>query len=188
MPRLRTAIVVAACLATLSGVAFAGLATAWTSKDMTAAVKVVGYPKPHAKRVVCRGTSAQLSLTTWTPVRCVATYRHHRRAVFTARWQGGGGWVCAGKTAATCKLLRHGFTPTALSDGQPAWVAQMASIGYMANHYNAPQPFRNRDCPTATPPAYSFCYRLDTGSVDITVTVKQARAGYTFTAAATLMP
>lgn len=163
--------------------------TAWTRKDMTAALKALGYPKPHPVRLACQGASTQVSLTSWSPVRCVATYRHHRRRVVSAQWRGGGGWICAGAKPATCKILRRGFVPGDIAGGQPDGAAALAAVGYMANHYDAPQPYRySGTCPAATPPAYSRCYALDTGGVEVVVTIKPVKVGYVFTAAQALLP
>lgn len=173
-----TAATAALTIALLSAsIASAAGTGAWSVKDMKAAVRALGYPKPHPTKLACRGT---------TTFRCVATYRHHRRRVFYAQWQSMGGWLCAGAKVSNCKLLRHGFIPTADTGGSLPGAAQFASRGYMAIHYNDPQPFVASPCPqTGVPSTWTFCYKLDVGSVSVTITLKRVKTGYVTTASET---
>jgi len=98
-----------------------------------------------------------------------------------AAWQGRGGWIMAGAKASSLKPLRKGFVPNNHATGTVG-TAEEAADGFMGNHYNDPQPFVDANCPTASPPAYTFCYKLDTGSVQVTITLKKTRPGYIFTA------
>jgi hypothetical protein len=90
----------------------AGPVVSWTVKDMKAAVRALGYPKPHPTKLACRGHKGQ-----FTSFRCVATYRHRAPRLLRAvasRWAAG----CApAETLTGCKLLRRGFVPTAAPKG-----------------------------------------------------------------------
>lgn len=173
--------VTAMTIALLSGTvtSAAGASASWTVKDMKAAVRALGYPKPHPTKLACRGK---------TMYRCVATYRHGRR-VFYAQWQSMGGWLCAGKKASICTLLRHGFVPTADTGGSLPGAAQFAARGYMTIHYNDPQPVVSSPCPQSSAPStWTFCYKLDVGSISVNITLKRVKTGYVTTGGAVMSP
>ena len=169
MPRLRTAIVVAACLATLSGVASAASPTAWTSKDMTAAVKALRYPKPGAVKVTCRPVGHAF--------RCAAIYRRKPRTRrFYAEGTALGGWICAGPTVATCKLLRRGFVAASMAPYGVAAEASVSASGYAENKYGVSSTERSASCTPAGTLAWSCPFTAPAAT--ITVTYKPVKGGW----------
>jgi hypothetical protein len=102
----------------------------WTKPDMKTAIRGLGYPKPHPKKLGCKAAGS-------TAFRCVATYRHHRHRRFVIG--GTGVWLCTGKTLDGCNWLHHGFvTSTQLEQhyaGHLATAALFAARGYMAIKY-----------------------------------------------------
>jgi hypothetical protein len=175
--RTRTLIVIVVALA------FTGMAAGATGslrQDMQTAVRALNYPKAGALKVSCHGASTY---------RCVATYRHHRHRVFYASWHyefGQVGWICAGPSAANCKLLRRTFVTNARAgDG----TAEMASRGYMAIHYNDPQPYIGQDCPKKPAPVYTFCYAGNNNtSFAVYVTLKKVKTGYIVSVTSKVVP
>ena len=155
-----------------------GTAASGSSQGMATAMKTLHYPRSGAIKLGCRTAGAGFN--------CKATYRHHRVRRFYAEWRATGGFICAGAKPATCKLLRHGLVTTTLAQtAQDA--AFQASRGYMTIHYQDPQPFAGSGCQSTTlPSSWSFCYALNSGSVGVTVTVKQVKAGYITTTSATV--
>lgn len=166
-------------VALLAALILASTAAAGSSRDMVSAMKALHYPKAGAVKLGCRTAGAGF--------RCKAAYRHHRVRRFYAEWRSIGGFICAGTRPATCKILRHGFLPTAQTDNSPD-AALLASRGYMTIKYNDPQPYSpKKPCvPSTAPSSWSFCYALDTSDVNVTVTVKHVKTGYITTTAATL--
>lgn len=155
----------------------ASRSTGWTKRerDMTTAVKALGYPKPHPKTLTCKGTTA---------FRCKAVYRHHTVKRFAATWQGEGGWICAGTKVSTCKLLRHGY-----ATGQAAAVAELAAQGWFENKYKIPQPFVSSPCTqTGTLTWQCGWYVTDTSAATVTLVLKAVKGGYLTSASATVQP
>lgn len=185
----RTAIVAAVGALVFAGSAVASPANpSWTLTDMKAAVRAVGYPKPHPVKLGCKGLGAATSAG-YTLFRCTARYRHQVRRRFFIEGQGEGGWLCAGKTLDGCTLLRRGFVTNAqvTHDGSVAFAAQLASRGYMANVYQAPQPYVGHGCPMKTAPIYSFCYAGDNNTtIAVNITMRKVKTGYTFTGDSTI--
>lgn len=161
----------------IAALVLAGAAAASSGGNMAAAMRALHYPKAGAVKLTCRRAGAGFA--------CKATYRHRKVRRFYAAWQATGGWVCAGAKPATCKTLRHGFIVGAPTDLRGA--AEQTAIGYMALKYQAPQPFVDPNCtqPT-TQNSWSFCYKLDTGSVNVTVHLAKAKGGYVTTTTAAL--
>lgn len=168
-----------ALVAVPSGSAATGPSTPWTTKDMTMAVKAVGYPRLHARKVTCHGLGTADGIGRYLSFRCVALYARHRRARFYVGGLGEGGWLEAGKTPATERLLRKGFVPSATVATQGlAATADLAARGYMANRYGTYQ-------------AAGFCKQAGSSSwscpfsmVTVTLTMKAAKGGYVTTASA----
>lgn len=159
-----------------TGVAAGATQATWTARNMATAAKALGYPKPHARRVTCRGK---------TTFRCVATYR--RRRVFYAAWMGySSGWLCAGKTRSSCVMQRRGFIPTAAASSLSR-AAELAARGYMAFKYDTPDPYVYAPCTKAGFTAYQCGYKWTNNQViTVTVSFKQAKGGYTMTASAVI--
>lgn len=152
----------------------AAAATTGRAKTMAVAARAIHYPKAGALKVTCRGKASY---------RCVATYRHHRRRVFYARWDYyGGGWIDAGPKLATAKLLRNGFA----LPGDPAGISELAARGFMANHYNSPQPYVAYLCKQTATWTWTCGYKLDNGTANISITLKKVKAGFVFTGSSTV--
>jgi hypothetical protein len=139
---------------------------------MKSAVRALGYPKQHMKKLACTGSGVTDS-GLFSSFRCTATYTRHRHSRFFIQGQGEGGWLCAGKTLAGCELLRRGFVTsgTVATQGLNASV-DLAARGYMSNRYGSYQ-------------AKGFCTR--TGSLTwscpfvsatVALTLKKATGGY----------
>lgn len=158
--------------------AAAGTPVAWTKKDMTTAIRAIGYPKPHAKKLACAGLGMRDTAGRYTSFRCVATYTHHRRRVFYTAGIGEGGWLCAGKTAAGCKLLRRGFVTTAEVAVQSSLggVADTAARGYLVDHDMFPYQvvhFCQQDGS-----AWSCPFTVNNQPVTVTISLAKAKGGY----------
>lgn len=166
--------IVFACTALMlaASTSAAGPNVPWSTKDMKTAIRAIAYPKPHPKKLACKGSGATTS-GEFASFRCVATYRHHRHHRFSIEGQGEGGWLCAGKTLATCQLLRRGFlTSQAVNIQGMGPSVDLAARGYMANKYGAYQ-------------AKGFCKQTTSSTwtcqfveATVTLTVKAARGGY----------
>ena len=113
---------------------------------MATAAKALHYPKA-ALKVACHG-STSVSVRRHLP-----TSPH--RAVFHAQWQGLSGWICAGAKASTCKTLHHGFVPTSQTGQGLAGPAELAAIGYLADH-GVPQPIISKPCAATTKTVWSM--------------------------------
>jgi hypothetical protein len=151
----------------------------WTKPDMKTAIRGLGYPKPHPKKLGCRAAGS-------TAFRCVATYRRHRHRRFVIG--GTGVWLCAGKTLDGCGWLRHGFvTNTQLEQhyaGHLATAALFAARGYMAIKYGITYTTSAPGGGQTGPMTWTYSYYTsDTTTVLITITLKQARGGYVVSAA-----
>lgn len=108
---------------------------------MKTAIRALDYPKPQSKKLICTEVDVAVGPGgQYSSFRCTATYSHHRRSRFVIAGVGEGGWLCAGKTFAGCKLLRHGFVPTAdvNTDGSIGAAADLASRGYLVDHDQFP--------------------------------------------------
>jgi len=171
-----TLLVAATCLV-FAASASAGASVPWTLKDMKTAVRGIGYPRAHAKKLSCRGQGSATTAGTFTSFRCVATYAHHRRRVFYIAGDGEGGWLCAGKTATACGLLRHGFVTTSqvAADQSMGAAADLAARGYMQNHYGSYQALHF--CQAAGSSTWSCPFAQAT----VTITFKAATGGYVTT-------
>lgn len=157
-----------------------GTSSAWTTKDMTAAVRAVGYPKPHPVKLACKGVGPATGAA-YDSFRCTATYRHHIRKRFVIAGRGEGGWLCTGTTISACKTLKHGFVTT----GQVATLkslgaaADLAARGYMTNRFGGYQAVHF--CEQTGETTFSCPFVGET----VTITMKAAKGGYVETAAAT---
>ena len=165
-------------------IAFASVATAaavgptvrWTVKDMKTAIRAIGYPKPHPRRLTCRGLGADEGTGRFTAFRCVATYR--RRRVFYAQGQGEGGWICAGSALATCKVLRKGFVTTATVSTQGlAATADVAARGYLVDHDQFPYQVVHF-CTQVGTTAWSCPFIVNNAPVSVSLSIRQAKGGY----------
>lgn len=170
---MKTTLVLAAALVLTGAAAASTVNPPWTLKDIKTAVRAVGYPKPHPLRLGCKGLGAATTSGAYTSFRCTARYRHHVRRRFFVEGKGEGGWLCAGKTLAGCKLLRRGFL-TAATVGTQGLAASVdiAARGYMMNHYGSYQ-------------ATGFCKQTASLSwscpfveATVTLTLRKAKGGY----------
>jgi hypothetical protein len=171
--------------------AAAGVNPVASKKYMTAAIRALGYPKPHPKTLACKGLGQGVD-GSYSTFRCTATYRGSRRRFVTQTKQVGG-WLCAGKTLAGCKLLKRGFVamPHTTDSNVFAGTASMAARGWMGNHYPIPLPNPNRQCPEAggSGMKWTSCwYVSDTSYAAVTITLKGAKGGYLISATSTVKP
>lgn len=170
------AITIALLSATIASAA--GPAVSWSVKDMKTAVRGLGYPKPHAKKLVCRGLGTAAG-GQFDSFRCVATYTHHKRRVFYTAGRGEGGWLCAGKTATACGLLRHGFLTTAAASVYPslAGAAGVSAEGWLADHGKSPFQVVHF-CEATTPTTFSCPFTVNNVTVTVTIGLKKTTGGY----------
>lgn len=172
---------VAAALVFTASAAASSPSTPWTTKDMKTAIRAIGYPRAHAKTLICHGQGTADTVGRFTSFRCVATYRRrpHRRVFYTAG-QGEGGWLCAGKTLAGCVLLRHGFVTTSQVKTLPSLgaAADLAARGYMQNHYGGYQV--THLCEAASSSTWSCPFSQAT----VTITFRAVSGGYVTAGAA----
>ena len=152
--------------------ASAGSVQPWTRHNMTAAVRAVGYPKPHPRKLSCRKAGAGFN--------CVAVYRRKRR--FYIQGAALGGWLCAGTRPSTCRILRHGFAAGPTS-GDPHGAADLAAQGYMGWKYNDPVPVVKAPCVTTGQLVWTCQYAGESAPVTVTVRLKVAKGGWVVTAA-----
>ena len=133
---------------------------AYTARQMQDAARALSYPKPHPKKITCKGG----------PVfRCKAVYRKGRRSfVMAAGLQGG--WICAGRTLHTCHVLRKGFLPTAWVTGWGGLeaAATYSANGYIQRHYNGVTPQQAGGCNPFGADGFTCAYSIP--SVIVTVT------------------
>lgn len=179
---MKTGVALLAALA-ITGTAGAAAATGpnvpWTRADMTAAAKAIGYPKPHAKKVACRGLGGPDSANRYAAFHCVAIYTRkpaHRGFYITGRSQGG--WLCAGARLATCKLLSRGFIAKDTITASINDAADLAARGWMTNRFGSYQP--TGFCQ----PAGALKWTCGFTTATVTLAMKTAKGGYTITAAA----
>lgn len=157
-----------------SGAALAATpSVAWSKKDIQTAMRGLGYPKPHPKKLTCKTASGEA-------FRCVATYRHNRHRRFVTGGVALGGWLCAGKSVSSCNTLRHGFVATDQlgSTGELEGAAEFAARGYMDVRYGIAFPNRAGPC-TGSGASWTCSYYLsDTETVAVTVALKKVKGGY----------
>ncbi|HET6916469.1 MAG TPA: hypothetical protein VFH56_10320 [Acidimicrobiales bacterium] len=143
----------------------------YTTTQARIAARVLGYPKPGARKIMCKGG----------PVfRCKAVYRRTtRRFVLTVGLEGG--WVCAGRTPHTCHVLPKGFVPASWVTGWGGLeaAATYTADGYIQKHYDV-TPQQAGGCNPFGSNAYTCAY--STPSVIVTVTYKKVHGGWTVTA------
>jgi len=165
-----------ALIAVASGSAATRPSTPWTPKAMTMAVKAVGYPRPHAKRVTCRGLGVADSAGRFSGFRCVAIYRRRptRRVFYMAATLGG--WLCAGPRLATCKTLRHGFVATDMAPYGVAAEASVSASGYAENKYGVTSTERSASCTPAGTLSWSCPFTAPAAT--ITVTYRPVKGGW----------
>lgn len=173
------ALVATCSLALAASASASGPTVAWTRTDMTTALRAIGYPKPHPKKLACKGIGPADATGAHTSYRCVATYKHHRHARFYAGGAAEGGWLCAAKTLAGCKFLRKGFVTTGAltADGSMGAAADLAARGYMQAHYGTYTV--THFCEQTSSSTFSCPFSTAT----VTITFKQAKGGYITTAA-----
>lgn len=175
-------------LSVAAALAFGGAATAatagsqpayWSLKDMKTAIRALGYPKPHAKRLACTKFVAAGPGGQYSAFRCSATYRKHRRARFVTEGVGEGGWICGGKAVAGCKLLRHGFVTSAAvtADGSIAAAADLAARGYLVDHDHFPYQVVHF-CVQVGSTAWSCAFTVNNAPVSVSLSFKKAKGGY----------
>lgn len=178
-----TLVLLAASLFFAATATAAGPSVGWSKKDITTAMRGLGYPRPHPKKLTCS------SITGSEAYKCVATYAHHRRRRFVTGGVAQGGWLCAGKTLAACNTLRHGFVATDQLSGSTAdavhGAAVIASRGYMKIRYQMPSPNQSAPCTGSGATWTCSYYVTDTSTVAVTITLKTAKGGYV-TAASTV--
>jgi len=166
-----TILSLAVALVAATSASAAGANMPWTKRDITAAVRAIGYPKQHAKTVACTGSGA--SMGGFASFRCVAAYKHHRRRSFYIEGQGEGGWLCAGATLAGCKLLGHGFITTSSVKVQGLGAsADLAARGYMTDKFGSYQ--AQGFCKQTTSSTWSCPFVGET----VTLRLKKATGGY----------
>ena len=157
---------------------FAATASATSTVNIAPAMKALHYPKAGALKLTCRRSGDGFN--------CKAVYRRNITKRFYAAWQATGGYLCAGTNQSACKTLHHGFVTGSYAQTDLPGVAEMVSRGYMALKYNDPQPFSDGNCTPATAAnSWSYCYKLDTGGVNVTIHLAQAKGGYITTTSAT---
>lgn len=184
---MKTTLCLAAAALVFAATASAGTpSVAWSTKDMKTAIRALSYPKPHAKKLACKGLGAADTNGRHTSFRCVATYKHHRRRVFYTEGSGLGGWICAGTKLATCTVLHHGFASTSMVafDGSLQGAAELAARGYVQNRYDTFDTFPAGECTQAAARSWSCPYKLDAGTITVTITLKTAKGGYLVSASA----
>ena len=159
---------------------------AWTGKDMKAAIHALGYPKPHAKKLTCKGLGAADAGGRHSAFRCVATFKGGRHRAFYTEGKGLGGWICAGAKLATCQLLKRGFVSASqvALDGSIEGAAEVAARGYVQNRYDTFDTYPAGLCTQKGPRAWSCGYKLDTGTITVTITLSSVKSGYVVVAAA----
>lgn len=161
-----------------SAASAAGPVVSWTTKDMKMAIRALGYPKAHPKKLACKGSGAEVGNLSF---RCVGVYRHHLRRVFYTQGQGEGGWICAGKTLAGCKVLRRGFVTSQQVGllGSHAAVAGQAARGYLQDRG---QTYIVTHFCTASGSSWSCPFVVDGAQVVVMVGLASARGGYVVSA------
>lgn len=166
-------------VAVLAALVLAAPAAAATPrKDMAAAMRALHYPKAEALKVGCRKAGPRF--------RCKALYRHNRHRVFYAAWAsalgGRAGWICAGRKAAACKTLRHGFIPNSQIkvNGSVEFSADQAAQGYMSIFHNTNVTYAGSGCTTTTRPStWTFCFAwTNNTSIGVTIHMAKTRSGY----------
>lgn len=169
-------LVIAAAVGTLVFAASASGAASdvsWTLRDMKTAIRGIGYPKPRPKTLTCQKAAV-------TAFRCSATYKHHQRSRFYIQGTSLGGWLCAGKTVAGCKLLKHGFATNGQVSfyGSTAGVAELAARGVMQTRYGASSVVVVSPCASTGALSWSCSYGIAAGTVVVTILLKRAPGGY----------
>lgn len=178
----RGILIVTAAALIFTASAGAASGPAWTKADMTAAARVLH--QPHTGKVSCRGTGQSIE-GRHDIFRCTATYKHkpkHRR--FFMEGTGAGGWVCAGKTTAACKQLRHGFVAAEWINGLSLEAyTRTVGIGYIDVRYHDQSPSTASGCVPAGKMAWSCGFYL-TGSTtptNIRISYRPVRGGWVTT-------
>jgi hypothetical protein len=167
-------------------VASTGPTVPWTRADILAAVRALGYPSGLPRRLACTGMGAADTSGRYASFRCKATYGHHRSRRFQIAGQGEGGWLCAGKTIAGCKLLRRGFVSRATvgSEGFDA-AANSAARGWMTNKYGTYQVTHYCTASTSTSSSSYTCdFHVSSAKITVALTFIVAKRGYLLTASA----
>jgi hypothetical protein len=161
----------------------AGTPVRWTQKNMLSALRAIGYPKPHPKKLTCKAriVPAPTNLSVKIQVFfCTATYRHGHRLKAVVAGDGEGGWICAGKTLGFCRVLSHGFVTTSQvgpsHDLQAA--AARAGLGYMDVRHNTPNAGVVDPCATTAAMTYSCVYSGPQSNITVTLVFKKAKGGY----------
>jgi hypothetical protein len=140
---------------------------------MKKALKAIGYPRTHLRKLTCRGVGAPVNGRYWS-FRCAARWSHRGRRAFYAAGSGYGGWLCVGSSSSGCKVLRRGY----LTEG----VGQ-AAVGFMQNHFGFVDP--ERWTGTCSPPAGTasnvevFCFAngAATAPLEVGISLSGARGG-----------
>jgi hypothetical protein len=167
-------------------VASTGPTVPWTRGNMIAAVRALGYPRGLARKLACTGMGAADTSGRYASFRCKATYTHHRSRRFQIAGRGEGGWLCAGKTIAGCKLLRRGFVSKGMvtAEGFDA-AANSAARGWVTNKYGTYQVTRYCTASTSTASSSYTCdFHVSSGNITVALTFIVAKRGYLLTASA----
>lgn len=145
----------------------------WTSRDAQAAARALAYPKPHAKKVTCHGSSLSF--------RCNAVYRHHRHKTFVLAAGTEGGWTCAGRTIHTCHVLPKGFLSSTQVTGMGGLeaAAGYSATGYIQEHLKVAQPQQAGGCNPIGTSAFTCGY--SSPAVTVTITYKHVKDGWLVT-------
>lgn len=163
----KVGVAIVAALA-ITGSAAAATQTGWTTRDARNAARALAYPKPHAKKITCRGA---------TVFRCNAVYRHARRR-FVLGPGTEGGWTCAGRTLHTCHVLTKGFLASrqVTAMGGLTAAAGYSATGYIQEHYKNVVPEQAGGCNPFGSSAYTCAY--STPAVTVTITYKHVTGGW----------
>jgi hypothetical protein len=187
MRRLSIVIVLAAAFA--ASAAASGPPGVWSTRDMTTAIRGLGYPTSHPIKLSCKGLGAATN-GRYASFLCKATYRHSIRRRFVAAGHGVGGWVCAEKPGAGyCVLLPHGFVVMAHTNAANALEARakLAASGYVENRYGIADASPSGPCVQRAPDGTKWTcpYMSNRGKVmEVTISLKAARGGYITTGTA----
>lgn len=162
-------------VALLAALILAGTAAAaqpaWTPRDAVAAARALAYPRPHAKKITCKGSGA---------FHCKAVFKHHRHKKFVLTTGTEGGWTCAGHTLHTCHVLTKGFLSTAQVAGMGGLesAAGYSAAGYVQEHYKT-QPESAGSCSPVW--STSFQCPFSTPTATITISYRQVKDGWVVT-------
>jgi hypothetical protein len=159
----------------------AGPTVPWHPKDMKTAIRALDYPLPHPRSLGCKGQGHNVygRYDSWL---CHATYTHRRSRAFVMGGEGAGGWLCAGRTLKTCRVLRHGFATTfAVKDfGGLEKIAEIASPSYVQIHDGSDSATLVPDagCTKSGTRTWSCQVETSTSRTTVTISFEKAEGGW----------